>query len=389
MLRLVNTVCMLMNAHSSTTPAVAKIIAALAPSRREAVMRLRGDLRLGTPVVLTSGADAALVIAVETLGPDRHAALAQMEQPCQLALSRYRAEGLGLAVPDGADVLRLTLPDGMALPHIRALADPLLGAAALPGPVPPLVAGGAIHQAGVALAKSAQILPAVLVLPIASGPAEAARLGLCVADALDVLHELAAAIVQRPVSNAALPMTLSQSGRVHVYRPDDGSIEHYAIEIAAPDLSRPVLVRLHSACFTGDVLGSLKCDCGPQLHAAITAMADAGGGVLLYLNQEGRGIGMANKMRAYALQDRGLDTVEANHTLGFHDDERDFRNGAALLRQLGIGRVRLLTNNPAKVAVLQGHGVQVVERVPLRVGQTAQNARYLATKALKSGHLLT
>jgi GTP cyclohydrolase II len=125
------------------------------------------------------------------------------------------------------------------------------------------------------------------------------------------------------------------------------------------------------------------------LHAATAAMAEAGGGILLYLNQEGRGIGLANKMRAYALQDQGLDTVEANHHLGFDDDERDFRIGAALLSRLGLVSVRLMTNNPNKVAMLQAQGITVVDRVPLQVGKTAQNARYLATKAAKSGHLLT
>jgi GTP cyclohydrolase II len=207
-------------------------------------------------------------------------------------------------------------------------------------------------------------------------------------DAGLILSELTRARIQHPVASARLPMAVHEAGQVHVYRPDDGGIEHYAIEIGSPDRTMPVLVRLHSACFTGDVLGSLKCDCGPQLNAATAAMAAAGGGVLLYLNQEGRGIGLANKMRAYALQDQGLDTVEANHHLGFEDDERDFRIGSALLARLGIASVRLLTNNPAKVAMLQGQGITVSERVPLRVGQTAQNARYLATKATKSGHLL-
>jgi GTP cyclohydrolase II len=173
-----------------------------------------------------------------------------------------------------------------------------------------------------------------------------------------------------------------------VFRPDDGGEEHYAIEIGRPDRSKPVLARLHSACFTGDVLGSLKCDCGPQLDAALRQMGAAGEGVLLYLNQEGRGIGLANKMRAYSLQDQGFDTVEANHRLGFEDDERDFRIGAAVLRRLGFGAVRLLTNNPRKIAMMESQGVQVTERVPLKVGETPQNRAYLATKAAKSGHLL-
>ncbi len=147
-------------------------------------------------------------------------------------------------------------------------------------------------------------------------------------------------------------------------------------------------MRLHSACFTGDVLGSLKCDCGPQLHAALARMGAAGEGVLLYLNQEGRGIGLANKMRAYALQDQGFDTVEANHRLGFEDDERDFRLGADILRRMGFSRIRLMTNNPAKVAMMEAHGIAVVERVPLAVGVNPLNARYLDTKAKKSGHIL-
>jgi GTP cyclohydrolase II len=135
-------------------------------------------------------------------------------------------------------------------------------------------------------------------------------------------------------------------------------------------------------------LGSLKCDCGPQLRSALAQMGAAGAGVLLYLNQEGRGIGLANKMRAYSLQDQGFDTVEANHRLGFEDDERDFRIGASLLQKMGFRAARLLTNNPAKVAMLNAHGVDVVERVPLKAGETPQNRAYLATKAAKSGHLL-
>ena len=182
----------------------------------------------------------------------------------------------------------------------------------------------------------------------------------------------------------------STAGRVHVFRPDDGG--HGALrhrDRADPSSDAPVLARLHSACFTGDVLGSLKCDCGPQLHAALAQMGAAGSeGMLLYLNQEGRGIGHANKMRAYSLQDQGYDTVEANHRLGFEDDERDFRIGAAILKEMGFSAVNLMTNNPAKIARMQEHGIAVVTRVPLEVGKNSHNSAYLATKAEKSGHLL-
>jgi GTP cyclohydrolase II len=296
---------------------------------------------------------------------------------------------LGLSDLPDADVLSISLPAQAGMNWLLQLADPAVGDLQATA-TPPLhtSAGKAIHRSAIALAKSAQLLPAALVVPVEDGLSAAMRHGLSLMDAGLILSELTRARIQHPVASARLPMAVHEAGQVHVYRPDDGGIEHYAIEIGSPDRTMPVLVRLHSACFTGDVLGSLKCDCGPQLNAATAAMAAAGGGVLLYLNQEGRGIGLANKMRAYALQDQGLDTVEANHHLGFEDDERDFRIGSALLARLGIASVRLLTNNPAKVAMLQGQGITVSERVPLRVGQTAQNARYLATKATKSGHLL-
>ena len=190
------------------------------------------------------------------------------------------------------------------------------------------------------------------------------------------------------VSGARVPTRFAAAGRCHVFRPGDGGEEHYAIEVGQPSRTAPVLARLHSACFTGDVLGSLKCDCGAQLAAALTRIAAEGSGILLYMNQEGRGIGLANKMRAYALQDQGYDTVEANHRLGFEDDERDFRLGAEMLKAMGFSAVRLMTNNPAKIAMMREAGVEVTERVPLKVGRTALNDAYLATKAAKSGHLL-
>jgi GTP cyclohydrolase II len=244
-----------------------------------------------------------------------------------------------------------------------------------------------LHRAAILLVKSAHLLPAAVVLPVTDAFALAARDTLTLIPLDDATAELLRTTALRPVVSARVPLAASQAGRVHVFRPEDGSEDHYAIEIGRPDRARPVLARLHSACFTGDVLGSLKCDCGPQLHAALGRMGSEGAGVLLYLNQEGRGIGLANKMRAYSLQDQGFDTVEANHRLGFEDDERDFRLGAGLLRQLGFSAVRLLTNNPRKIAMMQANGIEVVERVPLNVGQTEQNERYLATKAAKSGHL--
>ncbi|MGR3433646.1 MAG: GTP cyclohydrolase II [Shimia sp.] len=346
----------------------------LLPSPRELRARARADLRLGLPVAV----DGALVLAAEALRPDRFAALAALGRPV-LALSDWRARTLKARVYDDG-VARIVLPEGADCRWVAAVADPALDLEApLKGPFEVARVGDAApHRAAIALAKEARLLPAALVLEGAPIP--------------EGITRLTGAALERgvygEVVSARLPMRASEAGRVHVYRPDDGSEEHYAIEIGRPDRSAPVLARLHSACFTGDVLGSLKCDCGPQLDAALAAMGAAGAGVLLYLNQEGRGIGLANKMRAYALQDQGFDTVEANHRLGFEDDERDFRIGADLLRLLGFGAVRLMTNNPAKVARMEGQGIRVAERVPLAVGRTAQNAHYLAVKASKSGHLL-
>ena len=361
-----------------------------APSRSEKLMRARCDLRLGLPVVLLaqgqgSAASGILVLAVEGLSEARHRAALQAGG-AELVLTGARAAALGLEA-GGAATVRLSAR-GLSHAQVLQLADPLReGGVAAPRTLA-MKEGGALQAAGIALVKAAQLLPALFCVPLADAKTVALDQGLTVLTVEEVQAETALLSPHLPVSAAALPMAVSAAGRVHVFRPEDGGQEHYAIEVGAVRRDAPVLVRLHSACFTGDVLGSLKCDCGPQLQAAMAAMAEAGGGVLLYLNQEGRGIGLANKMRAYALQERGLDTVEANHHLGFEDDERDFRIGAALLSRLGIAKVRLMTNNPAKVAMLDAQGLHVVERVPLVVGRTAQNARYLATKARKSGHLL-
>lgn len=359
----------------------------LGPTPAERLNRARADLRMGVPVVLASQSGAALAVAAETLGAGRLQALRAAGAPV-LVVTSHRAETLKARAYDG-DVARLAIPAEATLDWIHAVADPADDLTMpMKGPFRSERDGPAdLHRAAVALAKAAHLLPAAVLVPLADdAPAGLTALTALTLDEIRPL--LAAGAVLAPVASARVPMALAEAGRLHVFRPDDGGEEHYAIEIGAPPRDRPVLARLHSACFTGDVLGSLKCDCGPQLHAALTRMNDEGAGILLYLNQEGRGIGLANKMRAYSLQDQGFDTVEANHRLGFEDDERDFRIGARLLRRLGFDRVRLLTNNPAKVRMLESCGIGVTERVPLKVGHSRHNSAYLATKAAKSGHLL-
>ena len=354
----------------------------------ETVARARADLRIGVAVAVSSAEGDAVVAAVETLTRDRLADLRALA-PVDVAITRRRAETLKARAYDG-DMARIVLDADAGVAEALAIADPAL---ALTRPmIGPLRARrdgpAAAHRLALKLTKMARLLPAAVVAPVANAAEAAARYGLALIDeaVMAAADEAAADIAH--VSSARVPLAVSEDARVHVWRPRSGEEEHYAIEIGAPDRAAPVLSRLHSACFTGDLIGSLKCDCGPQLRAALGQIGAEGTGVLLYLNQEGRGIGLANKMRAYSLQDEGFDTVEANHRLGFEDDERDFRIGTRILTQMGFSAVRLMTNNPAKVSAMEAAGLTVAERVPLIVGETAHNVAYLATKSKKSGHLL-
>lgn len=361
----------------------------LAPDLTEILARARSDLRMGVPVVLTGPEGALLVLAAETLDAPRLADIRALGGPPVVVISARRAETLKARPYDG-DLARIVLPPDAGLQWVLGVADPADDLRMpMKGPLVSERGGSAgLHRLALKLAKTARLLPAVLVLPLTNAAAFSQERRLTVVDGAAAAPLLEAASPLNPVVSARLPLEVSEAGKLHIFRPEDGGEEHYAIEIGQPPRDAPVLARLHSACFTGDLMGSLKCDCGPQLRGALAQMGEEGAGVLLYLNQEGRGIGLANKMRAYSLQDQGFDTVEANHRLGFEDDERDFRIGADILSRMGFSAVRLLTNNPAKIAMMQQNGIEVAERVPLKVGETAHNRAYLATKAKKSGHLL-
>ncbi len=335
------------------------------------------DLRMGLPVVL-DGPTPTMVFAVETLSADRFNAV-RSNPNASLVLTDWRARTLKTPVYDG-DITRLSIPAVADVIWLRAMADPTLDLRhPMKGPFQPVRDGSsAPARMGIALAKDAHLLPAVVVVPADGVDSSLTQVP---ADALNVPG-------MEDVTGAALPLEVSSKGKLSIFRPTAGGEEHYAVEIGNPDRNAPVLVRLHSACFTGDVLGSLKCDCGPQLRGALGQMGAEGSGILLYLNQEGRGIGLANKMRAYALQSQGFDTVEANHRLGFEDDERNFEIGSDILRKLGVRQVRLMTNNPAKIDRLSRAGIDVVERIPLQIAPSRYNENYLATKSQKSGHLL-
>ena len=361
----------------------------LTPDTTELLARTRSDLRMGLPVVIIDGQVSALVLAAETLNADRLKQIQQHGGDIILAITARRSATLKITAYDN-DLARVLLPENAALNWVYAIANPADDLKIpLKGPLKSIRDGSAVmHRTAINLVKTARLLPAVLVLEIENGAGFANANNLTQIDLQSAKTTLERNIALNPVISARLPLAVSESGRLHIFRAADGGEDHFAVEIGKRERQKPLLVRLHSACFTGDLLGSLKCDCGPQLRASLAQMGQEGAGVLLYLNQEGRGIGLANKMRAYQLQDQGFDTVEANHRLGFEDDERDFRIGANILKKLGISQVRLLTNNPEKVKMLQSEGITVCERVPLKVGQTPQNAEYLKTKAAKSGHLL-
>jgi len=349
------------------------------------VARAVDELRRGQIVRVTSAGGELDVLAVELADAGVLAALETKER-ASLVLTHRRAAVLHLVNQPhaaGHAVVWVERPPWLDLAATVATADPG-DDLRLPfkGPFRTADPGGRADAAaaGVRLAKLGGILPAVFA--VAAGPTTP----LTVA-ATDVLT-YARADRLRIVTRARLPLDDAPDTEVVAFRPAEGGPEHLALVIGPRGTTAPVLTRLHSACLTGDVLGSLKCDCGPQLRAGIAAIAAAGGGILLYLQQEGRGIGLINKLRAYALRDQGFDTVDANLRLGFEPDERDFAVAATMLSLMGVGAVRLLTNNPDKVASLSAHGVEVVERIAHAMPPNPHNAAYLDTKRDRSGHYL-
>jgi GTP cyclohydrolase II len=364
-----------------------------APARRpRQVARAIADLRRGEMVLLAHDGASVVLVAAETLTSEDLARLARLTQrQVSLALTQRRAAILGWAPAaqgPGGTVL-IPIPEGSEVEFLRQLADPT-AAAGLPAATGAATLPRQAADAAVELTKLARLLPAVMMGPV-GGPvaAELAADGIRTVQSADILaYQREAAQSLRPVAEAKVPLADAANTRIIAFRPSDGGPGHIAIVIGECDPAQPVLVRLHSECFTGDLLGSLRCDCGDQLRGAIAEIARAGSGILLYLAQEGRGIGLVNKLRAYILQDSGFDTFDANEQLGFDADERLYLPAAEMLRQLGFARVRLLTNNPDKVAALTRCGIAVVERVPHVFPANAHNERYLRAKATRHGHLL-
>jgi GTP cyclohydrolase II len=346
------------------------------------VERGLAEFRGGRPVRVSTPGQSIVALPVDGIDARRLAAFAAFAAPAQprLVITARRARALGLEV---SEPVGLTLTGSEDVESIEALVADAHAARR------PLEAGpaGAPAKAAIALAKFAQQLPALLV---AEAGAEAAYADppLVSVDAESIAKFRRSVLQSLTIAGEAqVPLHGGHSTKFVVFRDAVGG-GSVAVVVGKPDFSQPVPVRLHSACLTGDVFGSRRCDCGDQLKLALARLDEAGGGVILYLEQEGRGVGLVNKMRAYQLQDEGLDTVDANTTLGFDDDERDYGIAARMLEMLGCTRVRLLTNNPAKVESLASAGIEVLGRLPLYTPINADNRRYLTAKATRAGHRL-
>jgi GTP cyclohydrolase II len=358
-----------------------------APAARQSVgpvERAAHALRAGKPVAIADGREIVIVYAAETTTDRQLGELRKNKKKTapRLVLTHARARTLKIRLYT-PDVVALAIDDGATVRSLRAIADPTADLAEpMKGPFKTIrekLPSG--FTAGVKLAKFAGLLPAIVALRGAKSP------GIVNANAKDILgYEDEAAKTLAIVTRARVPLEGAEKTELVAFRSADGGPEHYAIVINAPSTSKPVLARLHSECFTGDLLASLKCDCGTQLRGAIEAISKAGGGVLLYMAQEGRGIGLINKMRAYRLQDQGFNTLQANERLGFEADERLYGVAAKMLKLLGYKSVRLMTNNLDKVSGLTAYGVTVAKRVPHAFTSNAHNETYLATKA-RAGHL--
>jgi GTP cyclohydrolase II len=345
------------------------------------VTRGLAEVRAGRPVEIVAKKRTILALPVEGLTSPRLAAFQELcgSAVARLVVTNRRAQSLGIVT---------SLPVSFRLGRrIDAETILRLAADAFPGRLPQFKHAGQAAAAGLELAKLAQVLPAVLVVEANSA---ARRLDLPIvqvgADAVGCFHQERAHLLTI-ASEAEMPLASGVRARFVAFLDHVGETA-VAVIIGAPDMALPIPVRLHSACLTGDAFGSRRCDCGDQLRTALGRLAAMGGGIVIYLPQEGRGLGLANKMRAYKLQDTGFDTVDANTILGFDDDERHYSVAARMLEMLGCRKVVLLTNNPAKIDGLVKAGIRVSGCVSLETPIHTHNRRYLAAKATRSGHRL-
>ena len=354
------------------------------------------ELKQGRALRVTDKARSAcaLVAAVEGLAPDRLEQLRALGTPLRLVVTHHRGRAMGIDAHEGESNLSIGLGRGETPQTIMRLATEPIADQSEPlrrfdaRPATPT------ESAGLALTRFGRLLPAVVSVEVDPG-SPALRRWIEDGTILDVSNEEVEGAVARSgievtsVAAALVPLADAEDSRFVFFREGGGFLEHVAVLIGPrTDWPDPVPVRVHSACITGDLFGSLRCDCGEQLRGSLRHFKNRGGGVLVYLAQEGRGIGLGNKIRAYNLQDNGLDTVDADGVLGFGADERHYDAAVAILRHLEITRVELLTNNPDKVKALEESGIEVAERTPLYGEINRHNLRYVQAKADRSGHWL-
>ncbi len=367
---------------ATTAPSLLAVDRALSDLRRAQIVAIDNANGLVTLVLAAEGATKSTIQRLKDLSKG---------QP-DLIITAARAHTLGLGSFKNKAV-RAKMGKALRPDLIESLVNPLAEFSKndffdIPFEDIDLESG---ESAAIGLTKLSRLLPAAITvnLPVDDFKSFISAENLMGVTNHDIFgYEEAAARSLRAVSDAQVPLADAPQTKMVAFRPADGGIEHIAIIIGEPNPNEPVLIRIHSECFTGDLVGSLRCDCGDQLRGAIKAIADHGSGILLYLAQEGRGIGLINKLRAYKLQDTGLDTFDANEQLGFDADERVYIPAAQMLDHLGVKQVRLMTNNPEKVKVLGTCHVDVVERVEHAFETNKHNEPYLFAKATKGGHYL-
>ncbi|MEN1728578.1 MAG: GTP cyclohydrolase II [Pseudomonadota bacterium] len=352
------------------------------------------DLRRGVPVVVTDGASASLVFPIESLAEDRLDQLTAMAgSPAVLTVTAHRRQAMG--EPRARDAASYELSSEAAR-DVEQLLDAAVSASDdSTQALGPARSANAIEKASLTLLGRALLVPSALTAAVHPDQRASIDQAIASGDLLSITADDAEHCVElgdsmlRRISEAEVPLSDSAKTRFVLFREPNGLLEHLALLIGEREQwPEAVPLRLHSACLTGDLFGSLRCDCGEQLRGAVRRINELGGGVLLYLAQEGRGIGLPNKLRAYQLQDQGLDTIEANHALGFSADDRRYGVALDMLRSLDIRRVHLLTNNPLKRQALANGGIEVLGEDRIYGQITDQNRAYLATKADRAGHLL-